>query len=198
MLDAGTTCDNQAMTITLLVIGAVLALIVVGWGIGLYNGLVQVRNNIDKAWKNIDVLLQQRHDELSKLIDTVKGYMRHEQSVLERLTTLRVGYDSASSTEDKVGIENEMNREIARQRHVWEGYPDLKASQNYLYLQKRISTVESSIADRREFFNDSVNIYNIQIERFPDLLMARALGYARRSFLEVPEELKQDVKVDLG
>jgi LemA protein len=159
---------------------------------------VQVRNNIDKAWKNIDVLLQQRHDELTKLIDTVSGYMQHEKTVLDGLTRLRVGYDGASSSDDKVRIENEMNREIARLRHTWEGYPDLKASQNYLYLQTRISTVESAIADRREFFNDSVNIFNIQIERFPDLWMARALGYARRSFLEVPEELKQDVHVKLG
>jgi len=186
------------MSISLIVVGAVLVLLVIGWGIGLYNGLVQVRNNIDKAWKNIDVLLQQRHDELTKLIDTVKGYMQHEQSVLDGLTKLRVGYDDAGSTEEKVRIENEMNREIAKLRHTWEGYPDLKASQNYLFLQKRISTVESSIADRREFFNDCINIFNIQIERLPDLLLARALGYARRSFLEVPEELKQDVKVSLG
>ena len=186
------------MTLTLLVVGSSLVLILLGWGIGLYNALVNVRNNIDKAWKNIDVLLQQRHDELIKLIDTVKGYMQHERTVLDRLTQLRVGYDEARSTDDKVRIENEMNREVARLRHTWEGYPDLKASQNYLYLQKRISTVESSIADRREFFNDSVNLFNVQIERFPDLMMARALGYTRRSFLEVPEELKQDVKVDLG
>lgn len=100
--------------------------------------------------------------------------------------------------DDKVGIENQINQGLGRLRLAWEGYPDLKASQNFLGLQQRISALESAIADRRELFNDSVNIFNIQIERFPALLMARRLGYGRQQFLEVPEEAKKDVKVQLA
>jgi LemA protein len=177
------------------VVGGILTVGVLGFIVSIYNSLVQVRNNVDKAWKNIDVLLQQRHDELTKLVDVCARYAKHETQVLESLTKLRVGYDSARSADEKIRIENDLNKELVRLRHVWEAYPDLKASQNFLQLQGRISGVESSIADRREFLNDSVNIYNIQIERFPDVLLAKAFSYQRKVFLEVPESAKQDIKI---
>src|SRR5687768_1442470 len=129
------------------VLAAVLLLGGAGYLVGIYNSLVQVRNNVDKAWKNIDVLLQQRHDELTKLVDACKGYLKHEREVLDALTKLRVGYDAAGSVDEKIRIENELNKEMRRLRHVWEAYPDLKASANFLQLQERISGVESSIAD---------------------------------------------------
>jgi len=184
-----------------LILGIILVVAVaglIGYGVSIYNSLIQVKNNIEKAWKNIDVLLLQRHDEIPKLIDTVKGYQKHEQGLLEKLTQLRVGYQQAAGIDDKTKIENELNRNLGRLRMVWEGYPDLKASQNFIQLQNRISALESSIADRREFFNDSVNIYNIQIETFPAMLLAKPLGYQRRSLLEVPEEMKQDVKISFN
>ena len=183
-----------------IIVGLIIVIIIIfcgGYMVGIYNSLVQVRNNIEKAWKNIDVLLLQRHDELIKLIVAVKGYMEHEKELLERLTKLRVGYNQTDSIEEKTRIENQINRETLRMHHVWEGYPDIKASQNFLQFQERISGIESQIADRREFFNDTVNIYNIQIERFPELILARVLGYKRRSLLEIPENLKQDVKIEL-
>lgn len=179
----------------------VLALVGVGlavWLVGVYNGLIHLRNNNEKAWSNIDVLLQQRHDELSELVDVVGGYMKHEKGVLETVTKLRSGYDAAKDSEEKVRIENELNQHFAGLQVSWERYPDLKANQGVMQLMQRISALEASIADRRELFNDSVNVYNITIERFPDNLPAGAFGYARRDLLVVPEALKQDVKVDFG
>jgi LemA protein len=164
-----------------------------GYIISLFNSIVQVRNNIDKAWQNIDVILQQRYDELPKLVETCTAYAKHERATLEKLTRLRVGYTGAKTTDDKVRIENEVSRQLAQVRAVSEGYPDLKASQNYMHVQKRISALESTISDRREFFNDSVNIFNIQIEQFPQSVLAQALRYRRHPFLEVPEHKKQDV-----
>jgi LemA protein len=144
------------------------------------------------------VYLQQRHDELPKLIDCCKGYMTHEREVLDQLTKLRAGYDDARKLDDKVGIENALNKQMGRLRMVWESYPDLKASQNFLQVQGRVSALESSIADRRELFNDSVNIYNIQIARLPELILARLLSYKKHAFLEVPEEMKSDVRMNFS
>ncbi len=174
---------------------AVVGFLSVTYGISIYNTLVQVRNNVGKAWKNIDVLLQQRHDELPKLVDACSAYMKHEREVLDQITKLRTGYDQAKTTDEKTRVENELNKQLGKLQVVWEAYPDLKASQNFLQVQGRVSAVESSIADRREFFNDSVNIYNIAIEQFPNLILAVLLSYQRHPFLEVPEELKKDVKM---
>jgi LemA protein len=186
------------MSTTLL---AILGLVIVGFGVwlaGAYNSLVQLANNIDKAWSNIDVLLQQRHDELTKLVDAARGYMKHERDLLESIARLREGYAAAPSTGEKVRIENELEQQVARVRLAFENYPDLKANQNVMHIQERVSGLESQIADRREHFNDSVNVYNITIGRFPDLLAAAPLGYARRELLRVPESVRKDVTVDLG
>lgn len=182
-------------TIIVVAVAVIIAAGFVGYIISLYNSLIQVKNNIKKAWKNIDVLLIQRHDELPKLIDAVKGYMKHERDLLTKITQLRTSYGGAMTIGEKTRIENDLNREIGRLRVTLEQYPDLKASESFLQLQGRISAVESSIADRRELFNDSVNIYNIQIERFPELILAKIMNYQRHAFLEVPEQSKQDVDV---
>jgi LemA protein len=180
------------------VVLAVIAFVVigvVGYFVGIYNGLIMVRNNIDKAWANIDVLLKQRHDELPKLIDTCKGYMKYEQSVLEKITQARTAFMSATSVEDKTKAENLLNQSLKTLFAVSENYPDLKANQNFMQLQGRISGLENEIADRREFFNESVNVYNIRIQQFPDVILANSLGYTRRSMLEIAAEDKTDVKV---
>lgn len=168
---------------------------VIGYAVGLYNGLITVRNNVDKAWANIDVVLKQRHDELPKLIETCRGYMKYEQALLEKVTQARTAFMSATSIEAKTQAENELSRGLKSLFAVAENYPDLKANQSFLQLQGRISSIENMIADRREFFNESVNVYNIKIEQFPDLIVARALNYAKRPLLEIPESDKQDVKI---
>lgn len=183
---------------TALVVVAALAVVGLGvWFAGVYNGLVQLRNEVDKAWSNIDVLLQQRHDELTKLVDAARGYMTHERELLESVTRLRAGYDAAAGSEQKVRIENELDQTLSRIRLAFENYPDLKANQNVMHLQERVTGLESKIADRRETFNDAVNRHNVSIERVPDVLAARALGYTPRDLLHVPESKRQDVKVAL-
>jgi LemA protein len=163
--------------------------------VGLYNTLVQVRHNVGKAWKNIDVLLQQRHDEIPKLVEVCKGFMTHERSVLTELTRLRSEYDAGGSVEAKTRTENQINRCLASLRATAEAYPALQSVTLFQQLGGRISALESNIAGRREFFNDSVNVYNIAIDQFPAFLLARLLAYKPHPFLEVPEEKKQDAAV---
>ncbi len=162
------------------------------YAVGIYNTLVQVKHNVAKAWKNIDVLLQQRHDEIPKLVEVCKGFMTHEREVLTDLTRLRAEYDSAKSVEAKTRTENQINRSLWSLRATAEAYPDLKSVGLFTQLSGRISGLESAIAGRREFFNDSVTVYNIEIDQFPTVILARLLAYRPHPLLEVPEEKKRD------
>lgn len=177
---------------------AVLVLFLVGMGvylIGLYNGLIQVKNNIKKSFANIDVLLKQRADELPKLINTVKGYMAHEQQTLEKLTQARTQFLNAGTVAEKAAADSVMSQALKSVFAVAENYPNLKANENFMQLQGRISGLENEIADRREFYNDSVNTYNIRIESFPDMFIARFMRLLPETmFKAAPEELK-DVAV---
>ncbi len=187
----------SAGLIVLIVIG-ILTLGIIGVGVAVYNGLITVRNNVQKTWKNIDVVLQQRNDELPKLIDACKAYMKHEKDLLTKITELRTGYTMAKEIQEKIRVENELSKLLEKLKMVWEQYPDLKAVQSFLQIQDRVSAIESKIADYREAFNDAVNIFNIQIERFPDLVLARSMNYQRQTFLEIPEEKRKDVKMDFS
>ena len=177
-------------------VAGVFLLVLGGYFVGIYNDLVHVRNNVDKAWNNIDVILQQRNDELTKLIDTCRGYMQHESGLLERITEMRTRYAHEKEIAAKADAENQLQQSLSQLRHVWEAYPELRATENFQQVQNRVSAIESTISDRREHFNDSVNIYNIRIESFPDTLVAGLLRCERKPFLDVPEEKKQDVKMD--
>jgi LemA protein len=188
----------SSLPLILLIFTGIALAILVSYAIVLFNSLVQVKNNVEKAFKNIDVLLLQRHDELPKLVDTCKGYMKHESTILARLITLREHYSSADTMDDKTRIENKLNQQYLTLSGRWEAYPDLKAQEGFIQIQERISGLEAAISDRRELFNDSINIYNIQIERFPHMILARFFGYAKMAYLEVPEEKKADVKIDFS
>lgn len=174
---------------------AALALLIgggaVAYLISIYNTLVQMAQNIQKTWNDIDVLLQQRHDELLNLVEACKGYMKHEREVLTEVTRLRAHYDRVPGSDQKAEVENLLNQSVGLLHLRLEAYPDLKASQNLLQLQGRISALESGIADRRELFNDSVNIYNIQTRSFPDLILARLFAFRPHTYLEVPDEFKR-------
>ena len=185
----------QTIYVLFIIFVGVITAVFIAYLVTVYNSLVQVRNNTEKAFKNIDVLLMQRHDELPKLIDTCKGYMAHETKLLKTLTDLREHYGDADTTDEKTRIENELNRNYLTLTARFEAYPDLKSQQGFLQIQERVSGLESAIADRRELFNDSINIYNIQIERFPHLILGHVFGYAKKPYLEVPEEKKADVKM---
>jgi LemA protein len=184
-------------TVVLIVL-AIASLGIIGTIVAIYNGLVTVRNNVAKSFENIDVVLQQRNDALTKLIDVVKEYMKYEKDLLTKLVELRTGYAQAKDLGEKIRIENELEKLLGKLQMVWEQYPDLKAVQSFLQLQGEVSGIESKLADYRETFNDAVNIFNIQIERFPDLLLAKPLGYQRHAFLEVPVEKKKDVQMKLS
>lgn len=163
--------------------------------VGTYNTFVRLSNQIDKAWSNIDVLLKQRHDELPKLVDVCNSYMTHERETLEAVTKARAAYDRSMTPDEKARAENRLTGALGTLFAVAEQYPDLKANQEFLHVQQRISLLESSIADRREFYNDAVTLYNIGIEQIPANIIAHQTQYRSRPLLEIPQGHRQDVKL---
>jgi LemA protein len=159
----------------------------------LYNGLVGLRNDIDKAWANIDVLLKQRHDELGRVADVCKGYMRYEQETLLKLTEARAKFATARTVDEKSEASQQVSASTAQLFATAERYPDLKANQTFLQLQKRISELENEIADRREFYNDAVNLYNTRRQQMPDAAVARFMGLGPRPMFQVRAEEKAPV-----
>ncbi|MFH1100464.1 MAG: LemA family protein [Methanobacteriota archaeon] len=182
--------------IVLLIIGLVLLTFVL-FLVVIYNGLIRLKNNIRKSWANIDVLLKQRSDELPNLVASVKGYMEHERDTLEMLTRARVDVLQASSLSRKAAVDTAISDSLKTIFAVAENYPDLKANENFLKLQLRITALENELADRREFYNDSVNVYNIRIHSFPDLLVAKMLKYIDEQMFQVSEEDKNYVAIAL-
>jgi len=161
----------------------------------LYNSLIRLRNENDRAWANIDVLLKQRHDELPNLVETVKGYMQHEQQTMLAVTQARTASLEASSIAQKALADLKVASALRGLFAVAENYPLLKANENFLKLQNRISELEERIADRREFFNDDVNTYNTRIRQIPDVFVASVMGLKPRSMFKVSDEDRRQVEV---
>ena len=182
-----------ALLLVLFVVGGTLAYLVT-----LYNGLVSVKNNVDKAWANIDVLLKQRHDELPNLIEVCKGYMKYEGETLQRVTAARTAYAQAATVDQKVQASADMTAALGRLIATAENYPDLKANANFAHLQARVTELESEIADRREFYNDSVNTFNIRIQEMPDAILAGMMNLQSRQMFQVAAEDKEPVKVSFA
>lgn len=182
-----------------LIIGVAVLLVVLiigGWLVGIYNALVRLRNDIKKSWANIDVLLKQRSDELPKLIASVKGYMKHEEGVLTKVTNARTAFLNATTTAQKARADNMISGALKSLFAVAENYPNLKANENFIQLQNRISGLENELADRREFYNDTVNTFNIKIQSFPDMFVANFMSLKPEEMFKVTEADKQDVKVE--
>ncbi|MGA7751462.1 MAG: LemA family protein [Candidatus Sulfotelmatobacter sp.] len=161
----------------------------------LYNGLVRLRNENDRAWSNIDVLLKQRHDEIPNLVETVKGYMQHEQETLLVVTQARTASMSAASVGQKALADLQVASALRGLFAVTENYPQLKANENFLKLQNRISELEERIADRREFFNDDINTYNTRIGQIPDVFVASFMNLKPREMFKVSDEDRRQVEV---
>ncbi|MBI4016167.1 MAG: LemA family protein [Candidatus Aenigmarchaeota archaeon] len=178
-------------TIIILVVAAILVLYL----IAIYNGLVQLRNNINKSLGNIDVLLKQRYDELPNLIETCKGYMKHEKSVFENITKARSAWMKSTTLSQKASASDMLSGALKSLFAVAENYPKLEANVNFKHLQERISGIENEVADRREFYNDSVNNFNIRIQSFPDLFIARMMALSPFEMFKASEEEKKVVKV---
>lgn len=163
-----------------------------------YNNLVGIKNNVAKAWANIDVLLKQRHDELPKLIDTCKQYMQYEQATLEKVIQARARVATARESQDIAALgaaESALRSGLGSLFALVESYPELKANEQFLHLQGRITGIENAIADRREFYNESVNINNVRIEQFPDLVVARMFNFKPFDLLKFEAADLQDVDV---
>ena len=175
-----------------------LAAVLLGYGIAIYNRLVNLKHNVAKAWSNIDVLLKQRHDELPKLIATCKEYMRHEEETLEKVIKARQQVSQAREAGNVGALgaaEGALRIGLGGLFALAENYPDLKANDNFQHLQGRISGLENQIADRREFYNESVNRNNITIEEFPDVIVARLLNFKDAILLQFEEQQLADVDV---
>jgi LemA protein len=166
--------------------------------VSIYNHLVRLKHNVSKAWSNIDVLLKQRHDEIPKLVETCKQYMKFEQDTLEKVMQARSQVSEARQSQDVPGLglaEGALRMGLGQLFALAEDYPELRANENFQHLQGRITTLENTIADRREFYNESVNINNIGIETFPDLIVARLFGFGSRDLLEFDASEIVDVSV---
>ncbi len=167
----------------------------VGYVLSIYNGLVALKNNIARSWSNIDVLLKQRHDELPKLVSTCEGYMRHESGVFDKLSEARAALAQARSVGERAGAEGMLNKALGAVFAVAEAYPDLKANQSFIQLQNRISDLENQIADRREYYNDTVTTYNTRIQQIPDRYVASTLNCVPAELFQVEAADRQDVEI---
>ena len=182
------------MGTTLILLG--LCVVVLIYGVSLYNNLVSLKHGVAKAWANIDVLLKQRHDELPKLVEVCKQYKQFEQETLQRVIAARSQVQTAREGQDIEALgkaENMMRASLGRLFAVAEAYPELKTNQNFMQLQTRITGLENGIDDRRELYNESVNIYNVGIEQFPAVLIANMFAYAAKPLLEFSTAEKADV-----
>ncbi len=163
-----------------------------------YNNLVNLKHAVAKAWANIDVLLKQRHDEIPKLVETCKQYMKFEQATLEKVMQARSQVSSAREAQDIGALgraEGALRAGLGSLFAVAEAYPELKTNEQFLHLQARISNLENAIADRREFYNESVNINNVRVEQFPDNIVAGLFRFSAARLLEFASAEKADVEV---
>ena len=178
-----------------LIVGIVAAVLLI-IGIVMYNGLVRLQNQIDNAWAQIDVQLKRRFDLIPNLIETVKGYAKHEKGVLEECTKARTAFMGASSVKDKAQAENMLEGTLKTLFAVSENYPKLQANENFLQLQEELSGTESKIAYARQFYNDNVLELNNKVQQFPSNVMANMLGFKVRDFFKTEEAEKKAVKVE--
>ncbi len=185
------------MDISMIIFLAVLALAAV-YLVTLYNGLVSLKHNVVKSLANIDVLLKQRHDELPKLIETCKQYMKHEQETFEKVISARTSVASAQASGDINALgkaETTMRAGLGSLFALAENYPELQADETFKHLQRRISSIEDSIADRRELYNETVNNNNVRIEQFPDVLVANWFNFSSFKMLDFTQAELKDVDI---
>jgi LemA protein len=180
--------------ITLIIVIALVLIII--WLIGVYNGLVTLKNRVKEAWSDIDVQLKRRYDLIPNLVEAVKGYMKHEAGVLTKVTEARATAMGAKGIGEKVKAENALSETLKSLFAVTENYPDLKASQNFLQLQDEISDTENKIQASRRFYNGQVRDFNIKIQVFPNNLIAGLLKFKAWDFFEIANQAeKENVQV---
>lgn len=164
----------------------------VGYFLSIYNGLVELKNNIGRSWANVDVLLKQRHDEIPKLVKTCEAYMQHERAVFDKLSEARGALSAAKSVGERASAEGLLGKALGSFMAVAENYPDLKADQGFRALQQRISELENQIADRREFYNDVVTLFNTRIEQIPDSWVAQGMHLTPAELFKIAAADRED------
>lgn len=172
------------MMTTGLIIGAVIVLLII-WVIGLYNRLIQLRNNRENAFANIDVQLKQRYDLVPQLVSAVKGYATHEKELLERVTAARTAAMGANSINEKIAADTNLSNALAGLRVSLEAYPDLKANQNFLQLQGELSDIENKLAASRRFFNSATKELNNAVQVFPSNIVANMFHFTKEPMFEI-------------
>ena len=173
---------------TILTIIGVAIVIIAAWLIGVYNGLIKKRNQTDEAWSDIDVQLKRRYNLIPNLVETVKGYAKHESSVFQKVTEARASAMNAKGAKAKAEAENMLSNTLKSLFAVSENYPELKASNNFLKLQDELSDTENKIQASRRFYNGNVRDFNTKLQVFPTNMIAGMLGFKAREFFEVKDE----------
>jgi LemA protein len=181
-----------------LIFSGLLLLALVGYLIGIYNQLIQIKVNIEKAWGNIEVMEKQRYDEIPKLVKICEGYMQYEKETLQKVTEARTKFMEAKTPAAMAQASGEIAGALKTLFAVAENYPQLKADQNFVHLQGRVTALENQIADRREFYNESVAIFNTRIRQFPDMIVANMLNYSEREMYKVAEGEKKSPDISFN
>jgi LemA protein len=177
------------------IIFLVVVAILVIWVVSIYNNLVKLRNNRENAFADIDVQLKQRHDLIPQLVETVKGYAKHEKTTLENVVNLRNAAVRATSIDDKIAAENQLSSALAGLKITLEAYPDLKANQNFLQLQAEISDIENKLSAVRRFFNSATRKLNNAIQTFPSNIFAGMFGFKKEPMFDLGTERAEVQKV---
>ena len=182
------------MVLAIVIIVALLVVVV-----GMYNGLVTSRNKVKNAWSQIDVQLQRRFDLIPNLVESVKGYMGHEEGVLTKVTELRTSWANAQTVSEKAELDNQLSGALKTIMAVSENYPDLKANQNFSELQEELRNTENKISYSRQFYNDSVTMYNTKLEVIPTNIIAGLFSFKPEELFKTDsEEARKNVKVDFN
>jgi len=182
----------------MIVFYVILAILVVSalWLVRMYNGLIKLKNRVDEAWSDIDVQLKRRYDLIPNLVNTVKGYATHERELFEKVTEARTRAMNAGSTHEKAEAENMLSGTLKSLFAVSENYPELKANQNFLKLQRELTDPEDKLMASRRFYNGNVRDFNTKIQVFPTNIIAGMLSFVAREFFEADEKEKEPVKVE--
>ena len=182
------------MWIILLVVALIIVFI-----ISTYNGLVRSKIKVDNAWSQIDVQLQRRFDLIPNFVETVKGYMTHEQETFEKIAKLRTSWANASSISDKAALDNQLSETLKTIMAISENYPELKANQNFMQLSQELKNTEDKISFSRQFYNDAATMYNTKIQVFPSNIIAGMFNFTSRSLFQTEnDEARKNVKVDFS
>ncbi|MCJ7788646.1 MAG: LemA family protein [Candidatus Atribacteria bacterium] len=176
-------------------IGLIIIIFAVIWGVSTYNSLIILRGRVDNSWAQIDVQLKRRFDLIPNLVSSVKGYAQHEKETLEEVTASRTKYLSAKTPEEKLGANSELSGALSRLFAVAESYPDLKASTNFLDLQKQLKDTEDKIGYSRQFYNDTAMKFNIAIVKVPTSIIAGLFGFKGRPYFKTEGEERENVEV---